>query len=71
MLCGCSSSVQTKTVLIVPPEVFLQEIPAPAADRVKTNADLVDLVLEMRGVIASHNADKKALRAWVEGQTKP
>lgn len=49
----------------------MQEIPAPAADRVKTNADLVDLVLEMRGVIASHNADKKALRAWVEGQTKP
>lgn len=68
MLCGCSSSVQTKTVFIEPPAVFLQEYPVPAADKIKTNADLVDLILEMRGALNSHNADKKALKAWIAGQ---
>jgi hypothetical protein len=52
-----------------PPAVYLQEVPEPPF-RAVTNADLVSHVLDLRQALGQSNADKRALRAWAESQSK-
>ena len=55
-----------RTVVLAPPEAYTLEREAPDMRGVKTNADLVDAIIDMKAVIDAHNLDKKALREWIK-----
>lgn len=62
---GCARQPLTlPTVeILTPPAALLTEI-APPGLAGDTNADLARAYLECVGVVASHNADKVALKRW-------
>ncbi len=53
-----------------PPAVYLQEVAEPRLSG-RTNGDLAEWVVELRAALRQANADKKALREWAAGASRP
>ncbi len=49
---------------MLPPVVYLQEVPEPQL-KGRTNKALLDWAVELRQALRLANGDKKALREWV------
>lgn len=62
---SCASQAVTKTVIVSPPEILLREIPVPETV-LKTNGDLLYHAMELTRIVEEHNADKRALQAFME-----
>jgi hypothetical protein len=61
-LAGCSTPPRSAS----PPASLLAPCVGPSAQGLKTNADLVRHVVDLRGALASCNDDKAALRVWAK-----
>lgn len=66
-LSGCALGPPV-TVRDTPPASLIQDCPEPMPN-FKTNGDLVQYALDLRTVLQSCNADKEALRLWVQDPT--
>jgi len=66
--CG---SITTVSLPALPPDTLLQDCSATALPTGPlTNKDLAQNILDLRGDVASCNADKAALRGWKAQQNK-
>lgn len=62
MCCACSPAV--KIVKFMPPDYLLDDCEPVVSRQIKTNADLVNLVIDQYAALDDCNADKQALRAY-------
>ena len=62
MCCACSPAV--KIVKFMPPDSLLDDCEPVVPRQIKTNADLVNLVIDLYAALDDCNADKQALRAY-------
>lgn len=37
---------------------------------VRTNGDLIELIIDLQGIVDAHNSDKKAVREWLQEARK-
>ena len=65
MLLSACGSNQATSRPVMPPLVYLQEVPEPQFHG-RTNGDLLAWALELREALRLANYDKAALRQWVE-----
>ena len=62
MCCACSPAV--KIVKFMPLDSLLDDCEPVVPRQIKTNADLVNLVIDQYAALDDCNADKQALRAY-------
>lgn len=65
-LTGCKSLVKEPVVF---PEALAQECPEPTT-KIETNKDLANHTLALRQALRACNADKEAIRGWIEDTKK-
>ena len=63
-LSACSAKHCPSARPMLPPVVYLQEVPEPQL-KGRTNKALLDWAVELREALRLANGDKKALRDWV------
>ena len=64
-LCACGAKAPPqRAIVFAPPEILLEDIQIPSRDRLKTVADMAELILADEEAMRMKNADLKALREY-------